>query len=264
MTTAQASKNQDKAFLIAFVNSTFSSEGCTMKSPMLVKLVFANNLYFPYTHPRHVPLECLFHYKSHTQLLSCSIATSPLNHSPHWRADGSGNWKHPEGAAWLEQAPAQYLSHTCTSDGRTRDIPQPDPLVLVLVSLLQKTLTICKGATEVKLGSKMSQELAFHSTLLIQLQLSSSQFSGTLFLHSRAHSSQHQSVKKELRSPNQQLVAGLTQTVQAALHFGFDPMQFLHLGRSYTSTRWTQWSLWSSSIFYDSWYSFYVCFYGSP
>lgn len=113
-------------------------------------------------------------------------------------------------------------------------------------------------------GSKMSQELAFHSTLLIQLQLSSSQFSGTLFLHSRAHSSQHQSVKKELRSPNQQLVAGLTQTVQAALHFGFDPVQFLHLGRSYTSTRWTQWSLWSSSIFYDSWYSFYVCFYSSP
>lgn len=44
-------------------------------------------------------------------------------------------------------------------------------------------------------------------------------------MHSRAHSSQHQSVKKELRSPNQQLVAGLTQTMQAALHFGFDPMQ---------------------------------------
>lgn len=39
----------------------------------------------------------------------------------------------------------------CTSDGRTRDILQPDPLVLLLVSLLQKTLTICKGATEVKL-----------------------------------------------------------------------------------------------------------------
>lgn len=44
-------------------------------------------------------------------------------------------------------------------------------------------------------------------------------------MHSRAHSSQHQSVKKELRSLNQQLVTGLTQTMQAALHFGFDPMQ---------------------------------------
>lgn len=73
MTTAQASKTQDKAFLIAFVNSTFSSEGCTMKSPMLVKLIFANNLYFPYTHPRHVPLECCIS-------LQISHSTSQLQH----------------------------------------------------------------------------------------------------------------------------------------------------------------------------------------
>lgn len=46
------------------------------------------------------------------------------------------------------------LSHTCTPDGRTRDIPKPDPLVLLFVSLVQKTLTIGKGATEAKLGQQ--------------------------------------------------------------------------------------------------------------
>lgn len=136
-----------------------------MKSPRLVKLVFAtvlgwqdlsqtaNNLYFPYMHPRHVfPWNAEIQYKSKTQLLSYSITTSPFNHNPHWRADGSGDWKHPEEAAWLEQAPMQSLSHMCTPDGRTRDIPKPDCLVLLLVSLVQKT--ICKGATEVKPGQQ--------------------------------------------------------------------------------------------------------------
>lgn len=92
--------------------------GCTMKSPMLAKLFFANNLYFPYTHPRHVfPWNAAFHYKSHTPLLSCSITTSPSSHKPHWRADGAGGWKHPVGAAWLEQAPMQSPSvHTRWQD----------------------------------------------------------------------------------------------------------------------------------------------------
>lgn len=124
------------------------SKGC--------EIIFANNLYFPCTHPRHVffPWNAVSHYKSHTQLPSCSITISPFNHNSHWRADGSGDWKHPEGASWLEQASMQSLSHMCRPDGRTRDIPKPDPLLPLLVSLVQKTLTICKGAREAKLGQQ--------------------------------------------------------------------------------------------------------------
>lgn len=127
--------------------------GCTMKSPMLAKLFFANNLYFPYTHPRRVfPWNAAFHYTSHTQILSCSITTSPSATSPteELMDQGAGSTQKELPGSNRHQCNLRL----CTPDGRTRDIPKPDPLVLLLVSLLQKTLTIFKGATEGKLGQQ--------------------------------------------------------------------------------------------------------------
>lgn len=166
MTTSLRLNNPRQGLLDCFCKLTFYPEGGTMKSPMLVKCFFLLTICIFHTHILDICYLWMLYFI--INLIPSFLITAPpltlFRHTPHWRTDWSWNWKYPERDAWLEKTLSQSPSHLCTPDGRTSPTPQPDPLVLLFVSLLQKILTICKGAAEVKLdlGSKISQE-SWHS-----------------------------------------------------------------------------------------------------
>lgn len=130
------------------------------KGSSACKMFFANNLYFPYTHPRHLlPLNAVFRYRFHTQLTYST--NNPFQAHPHRRADWSGNWKHPESCMGCTATAPVCVSHVHT---RWQDWS----LDAAVCHSATEDLDNLQGSCRSKLdwGSKMSQQLAFSSSLL--------------------------------------------------------------------------------------------------